>query len=273
MPSCAKVKNMGSTILYILFWVGNYRLRGHNFFNPIKDMPNDFDTPIRKFLDIITGKTPLAIYMLLVTWFLFGLIPGLIVGIGYRLEVMLGIGLYFRAFDGDLEGFCKRDYNNVLIRKGGKVILDDEIKLIDMAADKISSIINGFEIRSAVEYGLNHGGINTLDKLLYTNASYRWGFIAMTLRALLILPVFIALSSYTGQLYIALLAGISVALAQGFTYYKLRGYYADFKNKWDKWFYGGKNGQEPPNKTVGFAELYAGLYRGIAFSSVLLLMG
>lgn len=260
-------------IPYIVFFSIMHRLRGHHFYGA-KDDYGTLEGRARYTLDKLTNKTMVAIYVLVASSAMFdSIIVGIIIGLGYRLEVSLGRGLYNVAFTGDLTSFFKRTKDNVVVRfADNRVKLDTEISIIDRLADRISSHkkINFINVRRVTEGLMNTGGIPALEKDRLVEAAYRWGWVAGTLRALIVLVISIGLMFVTKSMF-PVLVGFAIALIEGYTFYALRRYYKKFRLRWEQWFYRGKKGKEPANYTLGIIEFILGAIRGAGLEISLLI--
>lgn len=231
--------------LYILAWGAINRLRGHTF--------------KAKVLNLLFGKTQVAVYGGLATWLLTGdyILAG-IVAVGYRLWAMLGWGTYFTAFTGDLFSLVEK--------QGTRFTPAGEVPLIDRAADKIFKLLHGYNLRADVAVWLNGTGItgDVLNK--YRRDAYTWGLLGMLLRGLCFIPLFMGLGIYqhnlvTGGLF------LPAAIAQGVIYYAMRPVYKLTLSRMVDWR---NNGAVEKDRPGDYAAPVAEVLLGLVIGALLL---
>ncbi|MCG8670220.1 MAG: hypothetical protein MI867_12455 [Pseudomonadales bacterium] len=242
-------------ILYVLAWAVANRLRGHDFYNP------KVHGITHKVVDVVTGKTPIAIYMFLLTWlYTQHMTASLLVAIGYRIWAIPGRGVYNTSFTGNVDAIANR--------KG----LIDEIKIVDKWADKIFAKIMRYDIRYEVseyyksaKFTLAHCAFPRWE----SHIRY-WGAIAISLRALLVALMFIPLAFIYDNWLIALVT-LPCAILEGICYFAMSPYYAAFLERYAKWVrYETK--KKPSDNALGYAEYLFGIVIGVFLYVVLNLM-
>lgn len=255
-----------SVLAFCCFFAMMFRMRGDGFSGWKKIVFNDFMAAV--YIGIASlWMIEFAPYTCLAVWSL------------WFLYTRFGWGVYMVSFSGDLDTLFVRE-DGFFVRKNGNAMLDSEVRIVEILADKTYKLLKGEDFRKNLLDWVNEWDIESFaqDKKNEEKAML-WGLIAMFYRQLMIAPVFIALAYINNSPAIALFS-LSCAATSAFIYYAARDYYRNVvvrrHNEWimsniETKFIHGTNqeiiklptGDPPENKILFYIEHIVGFFMAL----------